>query len=192
MALMHTLSTQFNDATDFTLSGATVSGGKLNIVADTSWNGASTTASYDLTGSYLIVECEPANSGEPPAETELQFRPAVGDWQSAINVYWNNGVVGMGRGIDGTFLNAFEIAYNSTDHKYLRIRELAGTIYGDTSPDGLSWTQQGSIATSSLPITALYVLFQAYAATGSYVAIFDNINPVAAAVNGSARWWKFL
>lgn len=66
--------------------------------------------------------------------------------------------------------------YNSATHRYFRARETGGTIFFDTSPDGVAWTLFASEAVS-FPITALRV--GQSAGTGSTEltttsAVFDN------------------
>src|SRR3546814_20770439 len=45
--------------------------------------------------------------------------------------------------VDG---GAVSIAYDSTNHAWLRIREDSGTLFWDTSADGLVWTNRRSTA----------------------------------------------
>lgn len=75
---------------------------------------------------------------------------------SLIAQYYVNGVV--------TTLTT--LTYSSTNHVYWRIRESGGTVFWDTSPDRVTWTQQASVATASL-FSLTSVKAQLYAETWS-------------------------
>lgn len=70
------------------------------------------------------------------------------------------------------------IPYDSTAHRWLRLREAGGTFFEETSPDGLVWTVQYSYDTPAW-ITGAYVRFgiRTDATTASPGrAEFDNLN----------------
>ncbi|MHB8418081.1 MAG: hypothetical protein ACYDCL_08390 [Myxococcales bacterium] len=52
--------------------------------------------------------------------------------------------------VGGTQTNLATLSYSSTSDAWWRIRESSGTVYWDTSSDGVSWTSQASVADSSL------------------------------------------
>ncbi len=84
-------------------------------------------------------------------------------------------------------------AYNSTNHKYFRIRESGGTIYWDTSANGLTWNNFTSIA-NPFDVTALRVgiLAGTWNSEGSTTyAAFDNLNlvPYTPATNSIKDDW---
>lgn len=82
------------------------------------------------------------------------------------------------------------IAYNATNHQWFRIREHAGTMYWDLSPDGSTWTNLASAA--DIPnINAMNVAATANGGSGPTQQTFaiDNFNlppPVTGAVAHSA------
>src|SRR5206468_4627856 len=52
--------------------------------------------------------------------------------------------------LNGASFTAVDLTYVPTTHLWWRIREASGTVYWETSPDGVTWTQQASVATSSI------------------------------------------
>ncbi len=70
--------------------------------------------------------------------------------------------------------------YTAAQDQFLRIRESGGTTYWDTSPDGTTWTNFTSAATSSLfDLTSVYIgqLAGSYNTEASTTtAVFDNFN----------------
>lgn len=82
------------------------------------------------------------------------------------------------RYIAGVKTTITSFAFNLTTHKYWRIRESSGTIYWDTSTDGLNWTNRASNA-PAITWTNANVNMQANcykAETNPGTAIFDNFN----------------
>jgi hypothetical protein len=69
------------------------------------------------------------------------------------------------------------LTYDPVAHAYVRIREAAGTTYWDTSPDGLTWTNQRASASPSWVGGLTSVLLSSSRATGTTnFAEFDNLN----------------
>ena len=46
--------------------------------------------------------------------------------------------------IGGVGTTLATLTYSATDHAWLRLREAAGTVFWDTSPDGVTWTNRAS------------------------------------------------
>lgn len=75
--------------------------------------------------------------------------------------------------------NAFaSIAYNATNHRWLRIREGSGTVYFEYSADGISWTSWASeTAAMNLNSVLLEVLIGTWQAEAlTTTAILDNLS----------------
>ena len=68
-------------------------------------------------------------------------------------------------------------AYNATNHRYMRIREAAGTIYWETSADGAAWTEKMTklVSTVAAPINDYRAVFSAENLSGGTVATTTNI-----------------
>lgn len=106
----------------------------------------------------------------------------------------------------GTQMVLASLPYSASTHLWWRIRETSGTVYWETSPDGLSWTPQASYSTASLfDLSSLKVYFFAETwgsgASTPGTAKFANFNqpdpanPWADSFNGSvidgAKWTTF-
>jgi hypothetical protein len=84
--------------------------------------------------------------------------------------------------IAGSRTTATSFAYNSTTHKFWRMNESGGTVFWDTSSDGSSWTNQGSVA-NPITLTALQVYiagscFQNEISPGTYT--WNDFNTIPA------------
>ena len=79
---------------------------------------------------------------------------------------------------NGTFYAGPKIAYDAVNHSWWRVRESAGTLYWDTSADGIKWTNRHS-RTHSLSTTQLSPWFQTafgFGGTSSKPVYIDNVN----------------
>jgi endoglucanase len=71
------------------------------------------------------------------------------------------------------------ITYSATTHAWCRLRELSGTTYLETGPDGLGWTVQRSFASPSwvTTLTTQSLQFQAHRDSGTVdYGEVDNVN----------------
>jgi hypothetical protein len=133
----------------------------------------------DLTGSSVANQLVSAGN---QALTNWEVFPIVifnnADTSYALYFFVSNNNIVARYGTPSGTTNVATTAYNSTNHKYFRIRENKGTIYWDTSADGVTWTNFTSLA-NPFAITATRVGMQAgtYGANGSTTnATFDNFN----------------
>lgn len=134
---------------------------------------------YDLTGSQLQVKIE--HSGLD-ADCDLNMFY----WKSGESTYIryqisaNSTLYGKTRFQGGTVETVFSTSYDSDAHKWLRIREDNGTIYYETSSDGLTWVIRGTVASPGWITTGFYRLnFINNVADDAWV-YFDNVNlPIA-------------
>ena len=72
----------------------------------------------------------------------------------------------------------YDTAYNSSVHKFFRIRQASGIVYWDYSTDGTAWTNMYSEAA---PIDTSQLLLEILAGfydddTNPTTAIFDHVN----------------
>jgi hypothetical protein len=100
---------------------------------------------FDLTGDRFVVKVpDPGDRTIASLEVYISAQNRAG----TDRVFFN--LVGLFMGFyqtvggSQTFLNA--VAYDPMVDVYFRIREAAGTIYWDTSTDGVSWTNKHSVA----------------------------------------------
>lgn len=151
-------------------------------------NGYDSVSAYDLTGSSLIVEIPDA--GADTSQHETYFLAMDGDWQNALDIHINEFPtvkIKSVKTVNTTGTTITNINYNATDHRWLRIRESGGTIFFDTSPDGVTWSNTlGSTANPAINVRALKARLQAdnsgTASTGS-TTLFDNVNNPPVTVN---------
>jgi hypothetical protein len=71
------------------------------------------------------------------------------------------------------------VTYDSTNHRWLRMRESGGTIYWDTSADGFTLTNQRNASAGALNLTSGKINLSATGSAGAATpgaAIFDNLN----------------
>lgn len=83
-------------------------------------------------------------------------------------------------------VTAGQVTYNAADMAWLRLRASGATVYGDTSPNGTTWTQRFAI-TPPFAIDAI----QPYMGCGGDVAqgkfVVDNFNVLPAPAASVAR-----
>lgn len=127
---------------------------------------------YDLTDSYVLWELVSVDTFTNDYFIDTYFATPVGDFvgwyleAGDIFALDNGGVV-------------FSGAYNSTDHRWLRIREDSGTTYWESSADGTNWTERASEPTS---VDLTYGQFAFTSGSGvSKTTVFDNFNVEPAA-----------
>lgn len=148
-------------------------------------------AGYDLTGSYFYFEL--VSAGAQNGNNVFYA------WLSAAGQNVDNTCIYFAVA-DGTiFADLRDPSFNSPGsplwtttysaiaHRYLRVRESAGAVYIDYSPDGVTWTNAWSGATSYVntyvgAITALYPSFWLGDGAGGSVttAHLANLNTAVA------------
>lgn len=148
--------------------GASLSNGVLNLNS----SGADARAGdsvfgYDLTDSAMFTEV-------PLATTDTWFYTYSGSFNGSSyagfrkfgsNLVFRETVAGVD--------SDTQIAYSLGAHKWWRLREAAGTLYWETSSDGINWTIRRSKAVGqSYSITYP----EHFVTTGTGVGQFDNFN----------------
>src|SRR6185503_8249721 len=123
----------------------------LQNVSGSSYRGMRTVNTYDFSDDYAFVELVQA----PASNTNADAMFTVG---YSVTAYYrmrvSAGTLTGVRNIGGTKTTLFSISYNSTNHRFLRIRHTAaGAVTLDTAPANGSapgtWTQQYSEVWSS-------------------------------------------
>jgi hypothetical protein len=186
MASINTLVDDFNgpfvDGVTWTATGSSVAGNvfvnnnQVNIYhgpgAET--NKFSTVATYDLTGSAAYVQVK-SYGDTSQANHSVQFYMFL-DGNNYYVFYTGGTTLNAASNIAATF-NSTPVGTIGDANRWLRIRESGGTVFWDTSPDGITWTNQSSVA-AGFAITSLEVILQAQTsgdAKGNQ-GIFDNFN----------------
>lgn len=154
----------------------------LQNTSGSSYRGIRTVNTYNFSGSYAYVELVQAAASNTQGDAMFTLGNSV---TAYYRIYVSGGnLIGL-RNIGGTKTTLFTIAYNSTNHRFLRIRHDSTTnaVTLDTAPGtgGTpgTWTQQytetwnGSISTSGIIFEVKGGTFQAETNAPGKV-IFDN------------------
>lgn len=96
-----------------------------------SWEWPTAPAAGGSTNAYVIMSVDAAEEG---TYAGWLFDPVAGQLKAMNAVGWSDG-------------SAVTLTYNGTTHRWLRVREVAGTTYWDTSSDGITWTNRRIAAT---------------------------------------------
>jgi hypothetical protein len=135
-----------------------------------------TSTSFDLTGSSVVVEVPTAVTSASGSETAVSlFLP--GDNGIELSESQNHLHFGVQKA--GTWTSNGSMIYTAALQRWWRLRESAGTLYWDTSPDGKNWTSQAQLTPIPFPIDAvdLYLGGNGWASQPSPGASgFDNVN----------------
>lgn len=207
MALMETLQDPFNQAIINTTPWFVTQAGSATVTASSSGAQANFPASctaatdgdisgnftYDLTNSYAYMQVLTIPSAATAADAVFTLTQ-LGGTGNYVRWVVEGGTLFAQYALAYAPTTLFSVAYNSTTHKYWRIREgtgagaggSAGTLYWDTSTDGVSWTNRASVATSTITggITAITpiiggVCYQVETNPGVFKWNNFNVIPVA-------------
>lgn len=185
MALFQTLKDNFNDnsfdTAKWSRTSATVvveQSSQLQFVmpnSNGSWS-LNSVNTYDLTASYGLYQLVTNPLG---SNAQLEFS-LLKDANNLYQWYVDSVDIYAYKRVTGTYSALFHTAYDSSTHKFFRIRESGGNILWDTSADGLSWTNRATLATP-FDSTALSVEIKGLNqfGGGAQTFIIDNFNDVA-------------
>jgi len=165
-------------------SDASVTGGQLVMQCLSSYSSeANSVDSYSLVGSYALMEVvSPQGAGTGTTSTYFLCRE-IPDVNAVRWLIAGTTLLAEYR-VASTNTTVFSAAFDATAHRWLRFREDAGTVYWDTSPDGVVWTNRATWV-STITLTALKVaLGSGYYGTESSPApaVVDNFNLIPAPV----------
>lgn len=180
-----------------TVGGAEQTGGVARLPTTPGYSTFLTVSAsdYTLEGSSIRVELvsvPDVGGGSTQAMIELASRSTT-DGALQIGFQGDDADGATLRGVvvaEGpAFTNAFNIAYSSTDHRWLRMSETGGTVTWATSPNGTTdWTDRGTVLVSALDFSISDVgveIFSGHFAAETNLdpdfARFDNLNVTAAA-----------
>jgi hypothetical protein len=133
---------------------------------------------YSLIGGSFTIEVPQVTNTATNALTQINM---THDANNFIGFQQRGGTLYAFKVISGVTTYANTASYNSTNHRWWRIRESGGTTYWDTSADGSSWTNFTSAAN---PITLTRIAYKFFAGTiasetSPGAAIFDNVSITA-------------
>jgi hypothetical protein len=168
----------------------TETGGRARVNCDISqYSAYATGTAYSLEGGHVLCRVYPPAVGgaTDTAYASILVVTSTAGTYAGISI----DVVSSG---SGAFIgaistvgyadpNAVYVAYDSTDHAWVRIREDSGTIYWETSPDGTVWSQlRSDTAPSWVSDTDLSVALEAHRGSGTDdYAEYDSFNAALAA-----------
>lgn len=184
MALLNTLTDDFNDnsingtkwGTSVVGTGTVQETSQRLVISSSNTTGTRTSSlysqsSYDFHGSTLVVEVPSLTLGGSASAYATIDDPVLLAMIMEMRV--TGGDLELRVGVSGT---VHSVTYNSTNHRWWRMRESAGTCYFDVSPDGNSWTNLYSYS-NSVDISNVRVTFLGAANAGlSYSFQIDNVN----------------
>ncbi len=154
-------------------------GGRARVPCTTGYSGLKSGFEYTLTGNGISLRLiAPTPNGAATAAASVLVLSATGGTdagfiidpaQSAVGLYVREGYADPA---------AVFLTYSATDHAWLRFRETGGTLYWDTSTDGLNWTNRRTATTPAWAAeTGLAFLVEGHrdAGTADFVEV-DNVN----------------
>lgn len=124
---------------------------------DGAYLGIKSDNTYNLTGAYAQVEV--VNAGNQSLESYEAYPLVLSTSDEANQIYFAiiAGTLYAYKTVSGTPTSLATATYSATNHRFLRIRENAGTTYWETSADGEVWSILYSVA-NPITITALNVM----------------------------------
>jgi hypothetical protein len=147
---------------------------QLTFSTTTSTPSFNTSYYYDLRGGSVAVELVLPADQTTAAATEFGvYRNS----SQSVRFRLQSSTLTFEKEINGSHFAVSTIPFDAAQQRYWRLREDAGEIHWETSPDGSTWTSQESIvSTASLPVDRVRVFTRLEAdgaASGS--AQFDNL-----------------
>lgn len=153
---------------------------EIGSTSGTAYRGYQTVNGYDVRGHYTSVNIV-SMSLSSGGQSGLQWDWAVGarTWMAEM---W---VTSAGKlqmivedGSNGVDYNSNTLVWNSVTHKYIRIRASSdgSTVFFDTSPDGSTWTNQGSYNNTNMHAGENAVKVSILNYNNTNTCIFDDFN----------------
>ncbi|MFE5037158.1 hypothetical protein [Streptomyces sp. NPDC056683] len=96
---------------------------------------------YDATGSYVYAQVTPGANGAGNVRTAIRIRF---DGSNAVTMRLESAVFKL-TSQTGSTTTLVLPAYDPHAHRWWRLREAGGSFYAGVSPDGLTWTELGSL-----------------------------------------------
>lgn len=111
-------------------------------------------ANYNLVGSYVLVKIISAGA----QAANFDYLPLILQTGASNQIWWdiNGSTLGAFYKVLGVQTSLKTVAYNSSVHVWLRIRELRGSIFWDYSSDGINWINFVS-TTAPINVTSVQV-----------------------------------
>jgi hypothetical protein len=175
-------------------ASASVSNRQLICPANNNYDGGiyDATPYRSIIGSSMSVEClqVPNIVSNHSTECYLEFSGG-GGWLTVPNlrIGWSDGnfICEYSLG-DGVSHNLLSTPFDPVAHRWWRLRESGGTVFWDTSPDYITWTNRATVATfAGLNARQIWVGSGVWATetdpTGTAIFAHFNVTVPGAAVN---------
>lgn len=191
MPLTEELRDSFNDNTVDTVkwpnnynTGAsglpTETGGRARVPCDTGFAAYSSDTIYTLEDSNARARIFPPADGGAASEAWAQLLVAsnTSGTDAVIEVNAATGTITFASRVGFTDGAAVTLIYSATNHAWVRIREAGGTLFFDTSADGITWTNQRTTASPAwVSDTDIQIQLLAHRDGGVVDFVeFDNFN----------------
>lgn len=154
-------------------------GGRARIPCTIGYAGLKSASTYTLTGSGLTIRLyPPAANGATTAAASVLVLSSVGGTDAGFIVDPAQNAIGLYLRESYADGGAVFLTYSAVDHAWLRFHEDAGTLYWDTSPDGVAWTNRRTATTPAWAAdTNLAFLIEGHrdAGTSDFVEV-DSVN----------------
>ena len=165
------------DTDKWTGEGVSVSNGLVLQTTGMSFPYIYSNASYSLKDSYAMAEVV----SEHAVSTSNQWFTFMvySNIQSSTNLsfFIDSSVIKAQKRVSGTLTTVASPAYSAASHRWLRIRETSGTVYWETSANGITWDVMASDATPfSVFATGSYIEASNAFSTGTYTTTVNNFN----------------
>ncbi|MFG3051891.1 hypothetical protein ACGFZP_13200 [Kitasatospora sp. NPDC048239] len=161
------------------------SAGHGRVACDTGFNGLRSGSLYTLTGSHVQARMwPPISAGASTATATLLVETSTSGTDGGFLIDSAAGAMGFYLRTGFSDPGAVFLSYDPTGHAWLRLREDAGTLYWETSPDGSTWTVRRSETTPGwASATDLSLLVESHRDAGSSTwTELDNVNILPARV----------
>lgn len=135
----------------------------------------------DYRDSFAAVEV--VDAGTPTSTRWTALRLAQGT--HAVVIFTDGSNLLFRYTTTGSYTTIGSVSWNASNQRWWRIRETAGTLYGEYSADGVTWSEIGNIATPINMFSMILRLEHNQGATQTATtAIFDNLVTTASIAAG--------
>ncbi|WP_329336063.1 hypothetical protein OG252_13025 [Streptomyces sp. NBC_01352] len=158
----------------------TETGGRARVPCDTGFAAFTSDNTYTLAGSHAWVQMYPPAAGGAASEAYAQLlitsSTAGTDIIAEVNAV--TGDLTLASRVGYVDAGATILTYDPVAHRWVRIRETAGTLLWETSADGLTWTTRRTLASPAWVADAdLEIQLITHRDSGvADFAEFDNFN----------------
>lgn len=158
----------------------TETGGRARVPCDTGFAAYASDTIYTLEDSNARVRIFPPADGGAGSEAwaQLLVASSTSGTDAVIEVNAATSNITFASRVGFTDAGAVTLIYSSTNHAWVRIREGSGTLFFDTSADGITWTNQRTTASPAwVSDTDIEIQLLAHRDAGVVdFAEFDNFN----------------